>query len=62
MPDLKRNLISLDMLNQMGCSIKIKSGEIMIVKGFEFFMKRSRKNSFFFLGWGSSYWWNWYVF
>ena len=31
-PELKRNLIYLGMLDQMGCSVKIELGELMIVK------------------------------
>lgn len=44
MPDLKRNLISLGMLDQIGCAVKIESDEIKIVKGSEDFIKGSRKN------------------
>ena len=31
-PELKRNMISLRMLDQMGCSVRIELGELMIVK------------------------------
>ncbi|KAH9647613.1 hypothetical protein KPL70_025255 [Citrus sinensis] len=48
-PDLKRNLISLGMLDQMGYSVKIESGEMMIIKGTETIMKGLRKNGVFIL-------------
>ncbi|KAH9687889.1 Integrase catalytic domain-containing protein [Citrus sinensis] len=48
-PELKRNLISLGMLDQMGCSVRIKSGELMIVKDSHVVMKGSRKNGVFIL-------------
>ncbi|KAH9655442.1 hypothetical protein KPL70_022326 [Citrus sinensis] len=48
-PDLKRNLISLRMLDQIGYSVKIESGEMMIIKGTETIMKGLRKNEVFVL-------------
>ncbi|KAH9703677.1 hypothetical protein KPL70_011177 [Citrus sinensis] len=48
-PELKRNLISLGMLDQMGCSVRIESGELMIVKDSQIVMKGSRKNGVFIL-------------
>ena len=49
MADLKKNLISLGMLDQMGYNVKIKSGEMMIIKGTETIMKGLRKNEVFLL-------------
>lgn len=49
MPDLKSNLISLGMLDQMGYNIKIESGEMITVKGTETIMKGFRKNRVFVL-------------
>ena len=48
-PELKRNLIFLGMLDQMGYSVKIESGEMMIIKGTEIIMKGLRKNEVFVL-------------
>ncbi|KAH9649101.1 hypothetical protein KPL70_025857 [Citrus sinensis] len=48
-PELKRNLISLGMLDQMGYSVKIESGEMVIIKGTEIIMKGLRKNGVFVL-------------
>ncbi|KAH9649116.1 hypothetical protein KPL70_025868 [Citrus sinensis] len=48
-PELKRNLISLGMLDQMGYSVRIESGELMIVKDSQTVMKGSRKNGVFIL-------------
>ena len=48
-PELKRNLISLGMLDQMGYSVKIEYGEMMIIKGTEIIMKGLRKNGVFVL-------------
>lgn len=33
MPDLKRNLIFLGILDQMGCSVKVESSEMKVLKG-----------------------------
>ena len=38
-PDQKRNLILLEMLNQIGCSVKIESSWMKIVKGSEVIKK-----------------------
>lgn len=48
-PDLKGNLISLGILNQIGYSVKIESGEMMIIKGIETIIKGLRKNNLFAL-------------
>ncbi|KAH9650266.1 hypothetical protein KPL70_026310 [Citrus sinensis] len=48
-PELKRNLISLGMLDQIGCRVRIESGELMIVKDSQVIMKGSRKNGVFIL-------------
>lgn len=47
--NLKRNLISLGMLDQMGCSVRIESGVMKIVKGTMVIMKGNRKNGMFIL-------------
>lgn len=46
---LKRNLISLWMLDQMGYSVNIESDEMMIIKGTETIMKGLKKNEVFVL-------------
>ena len=43
-PDLNRNLISLKMLDQIGCSIKLECGELRILNGSTLIMKGTRKN------------------
>ena len=43
-PELKRNLISLGMLDQMGYSVEIELGELKIVKDSHVVIKCSRKN------------------
>lgn len=48
-PDLKRNLISFDMLDQMGYSVRIEYGKMMIIKGTETIMQGLRKNGVFVL-------------
>ena len=48
-PELKRNLISLGMLDQMRCSVRIESRELMIVKDSQVVMKGSRINRVFIL-------------
>lgn len=49
MADLKKNLISLGMLDQMGYNVKIESSEMVIIKGIETIMKGLRKNGVFVL-------------
>jgi len=48
-PELKRNLISLGMIDQMGCSIKLESGELKILNGSTLVMKGTRKNGVYVL-------------
>ena len=48
-PDLKRNLISLGMLDQIGCSIKLECGELKILNGSTLIMKGKRKNEVYVL-------------
>ena len=45
--DLKRNLISLGMLDLMGCTIKIENGTLNILKGAMIMMKGLRKNGLY---------------
>lgn len=47
--DLKRNMISLGMLDQMGYSVRIEYGKMVIIKGTETIMKGLRKNGVFVL-------------
>lgn len=47
--NLKMNLISLGMLDQMGCSVRIEFGVMKIVKGTVVIMKGNRKNGMFIL-------------
>ena len=48
-PELKRNMIFLGMLDQMRCSVRIELGELMIVKDSQVVMKGSRNNGVFIL-------------
>ena len=48
-PDLKRNLISLGMLDQMGLSIKLESGELRISNGDGVVMKGYKRNRVYVL-------------
>lgn len=43
-PNLKRNLISLGMMDQMGCIIKVQHGVVSIVKGSIVLLKEIRNN------------------
>lgn len=45
-PNLKKNLISLGMLDQMGCSVKLESRQLYILNGSNLVMKGTRKNKF----------------
>lgn len=54
--DLKRNLISLGMLDQMGYSVRIEYGKMVIIKGTETIMKGLRKKWSFCLRWGNCHW------
>lgn len=47
-PDLKRNLISLEMLDQIGLSIKVESGELKILNRSTTVMKGVRGMGFMF--------------
>ena len=48
-PDLKRNLISLGILDQMGCTIKIESGVMKIIKGSMVIKKGTKNNGLYVL-------------
>ncbi|KAH9697287.1 hypothetical protein KPL71_023550 [Citrus sinensis] len=48
-PELKRNLISLGMLDQMGLSIKLESGELRISNGDGVVMKGYKRNGVYIL-------------
>ena len=47
--DLKRNLISLGMIDSMGCTIKIDNRTLKILKGAMIVMKGLRKNGLYAL-------------
>lgn len=40
-PELKRNLISLGMLNKMGCSVRLESSTLKVMKWLMVLMKRN---------------------
>ena len=48
-PDLKRNLISLGMLDQIGCVVKVQQGIMSVVKGPLVLLKGIRKNGLYVL-------------
>ena len=48
-PDLKRNLISLGMLDQIGCVVKVQQGIISVVKGSLVLLKEIKKNGLYVL-------------
>ncbi|KAH9702699.1 hypothetical protein KPL70_010850 [Citrus sinensis] len=48
-PDLKRNLISLGTLDQIGCSIKVESGVMKVVRGSIVVMKGNKQNGLYVL-------------
>lgn len=48
-PDLKRNLISLGMLDQLGCSIKAEHGQIQIMNKGTIIIKGIRMNGLYVL-------------
>ncbi|KAH9780126.1 hypothetical protein KPL71_007968 [Citrus sinensis] len=48
-PDLKRNLISLGMLDKMGCVIKLESGILKVLKGSMVLMKGNLDNGLYVL-------------
>ena len=48
-PELKRNLISLGILDQMGCIIKMESGVMKIIKWPIMIMKRAKNNGLYVL-------------
>ena len=48
-PELKRNLISLGMLDQMALSIKLESGELRILNDDGVFMKGHKRNGVYVL-------------
>ncbi|KAH9782310.1 hypothetical protein KPL71_008845 [Citrus sinensis] len=48
-PDLKRNLISLGMLDQIGCVVKVEQGIMSVVKGSLVLLKGIRKNGLYVL-------------
>lgn len=47
MPDFKRNLLSLGMLDQAGCSFKGEGGVLKTCKGSMVIMKGIRKNGLY---------------
>ncbi|KAH9763605.1 hypothetical protein KPL70_001228 [Citrus sinensis] len=52
-PRLKRNLISLDMLDSMRYCFKYENGGLKIIKGTEMIMKGVKKNGLYVLEWSS---------
>lgn len=48
-PNLKRNLISLGMLDQIGLSIKVEYGELKILNRSPTIMKGAKKNGVYVL-------------
>lgn len=48
-PNLKRNLISLGMLDQIGLSIKVEYGELKILNRSTTIMKGAKKNGVYLL-------------
>lgn len=46
-PDLKRNLISIGMLDQMGCIVKAERGVLRVVKGSMVIMKGRKVNGLY---------------
>ena len=47
--DLKRNLISLGMLDHIGCSFKVENGGLKVVKGFMVVIKNVKMNELYIL-------------
>ena len=48
-PDLKRNLISLGMLDKIGCLVKLESGTLKVLKGSMVVMKENMSNGLYVL-------------
>lgn len=48
-PDLRRNLISLGIIDQLGCSIKAENGQIEIIENGVVIMKGIRRNGLYVL-------------
>lgn len=48
-PELRRNLISLGMLDKLGCSVKIENGYIKVIKGAMAIMKGELSNGLYYL-------------
>ena len=48
-PELKRNLISLGMLYELGLVVKLETGTLKIMKGSLIVMKGIKKNGIYFL-------------
>ncbi|KAH9754460.1 hypothetical protein KPL71_015451 [Citrus sinensis] len=48
-PDLKRNLISVGMLDQMGCIVKAEKGVLRVIKGSMVIMKGNKNNGLYVL-------------
>ncbi|KAH9684927.1 hypothetical protein KPL70_013734 [Citrus sinensis] len=46
-PDLKRNLISVGMLDQMGCIVKAEKGVLRVIKGSMVIMKGNKNNGLY---------------
>lgn len=43
-PDLKRNLISLSMMDQIGCIVRVQNGILSVIKGSQVLLRGTRKN------------------
>ena len=48
-PELKRNLISLSMLDKAGCSIIVESSSLKVIKGSMVLMKGEMQNGLYIL-------------
>lgn len=48
-PNLKRNLIFLSMLDKIGCLVRLKSGTLKVIKGSMVLMKRKLNNGLYVL-------------
>ena len=50
-PELKRNLISIGILDQTGCVIKAEKGILRVIKGSMVIMKGIKQNGHVCVGW-----------
>ena len=55
-PDLKRNLISLGMLDQLGCVFKAENETLKVINHSMVVIKGVRKNGLYVLRWICCYW------